>query len=82
MKISVLYFAHLRRHTGECAREEYELQPGQTATDLLAIVIDRHPGIRPHLPSLLVTRNEEWTARDTMLQDGDIIGLMPPVSGG
>ena len=81
MNVRVLYFSLVKRITGT-AGESVELQDGARVDDLIARLAERHPGLRQLLASLLVTRNEEWCERDAALADGDVVGLMPPVSGG
>ncbi len=81
MNVRVLYFSLVRRITGT-AGESVELPDGARVDELIVRLAERHPGLRQLLASLLVTRNEEWCDRDAILSDGDVVGLMPPVSGG
>lgn len=82
MQIQVRYFAAVRRAAAGLSGEPLELPEGATLADAVRAVRDRHPAVAPLLPSLLVTRNQEWATRSTPLADGDEVGLMPPVSGG
>ncbi len=81
MNVRVLYFSLVRRITGT-AGESVELPDGARVDELIVRRAERHPGLRQLLASLLVTRNEEWCDRDAILSDGDVVGLMPRVSGG
>lgn len=82
MTIRLLYFAHLRKAADGVAEESMDLPEGATLSDAIAAAAQRHPALQPHLASLLVSRNEEWSTPETALSEGDTIGLMPPVSGG
>ena len=81
MNVRVLYFSLVKRITGT-AGETVDLAEGARVEGLIALLAERHPELRQLLASLLVTRNEEWCERDAVLADGDVVGLMPPVSGG
>jgi molybdopterin synthase catalytic subunit len=56
------------------------LPDGATVTDLLAIISARNPAA--DLRGIAVSVNAEYARRTQPLQDGDEIGLLPPVSGG
>ena len=49
---------------------------------LLELLMDRHPALRPHEPTILVARTHEWVDRTSPLALEDEVALMPPVSGG
>ena len=76
----VLYFHALRQATG-CAEETIENPPGRVDA-LLGVLFERHPALRPHEPTLLIARNEDWVERDASLESDDEVALMPPLSGG
>jgi molybdopterin converting factor subunit 1 len=76
----VLYFHTLKKAAG-CAEEEIA-EPVADVASLLALVMERHPDLRPHAPTILVARNHEWVERSAPLAAGDEVALMPPVSGG
>jgi molybdopterin synthase catalytic subunit len=76
MKVSVRLFAGLRELAGMRATE-IDLAPGSTAADIWpALAL----GVEP--PGLLLAVNKAYAARDTVLQEGDEVALIPPVSGG
>jgi len=80
MAMRVLYFHTLRQAAG-CDAEEIAETPPDVAA-LLELLFERHPDLRAHEGSLLVARNHEWADRSQMLDPGDEVALMPPVSGG
>jgi molybdopterin synthase catalytic subunit len=76
MKVAVRLFAGLRELAGTRATE-IELSPGSTAADVWpALELGAEP------PGLLLAVNKSYAARDTVLQEGDEIALIPPVWGG
>src|SRR5689334_5877161 len=76
MKVAVRLFAGLRELAGTRATE-IELSPGSTAADVWpALELGAEP------PGLLLAVNKSYATRDTVLQEGDEIALIPPVSGG
>ena len=76
MRVAVRLFAGLRELAGTRATE-IELSPGSTAADVWpALELGAEP------PGLLLAVNKSYATRDTVLQEGDEIALIPPVSGG
>ncbi|MDV2502936.1 MAG: molybdopterin converting factor subunit 1 [bacterium] len=81
MKVRVLYFASVRDIAGT-TEETLELEAGAKTQDLLEALIHTHPKLKGIEPSLAVSVNQEYAARDAPLADGDEVALIPPVSGG
>lgn len=81
MKVTVLYFQALREAAGT-ESETLELGDEATAGDALEAAIVRHGALEEHRQSIFIAVNEEWTAADQRLNNGDTVALMPPVSGG
>lgn len=76
MKVVVRLFAGLRELAGTRSLE-IELPPGSTAADVWpALALGAEP------PGLLLAINKTYAGRDTLLQEGDEVALIPPVSGG
>lgn len=76
MEIRLRLFAGLRQVAG-FKEKTVALPEGAVVADLLA-----------ELPQSIVGRtfyiaiNEEYARRDSPLKDGDLVALLPPVSGG
>ena len=81
MKVRVLYFASVRDIAGT-TEETLELEAGTKTQDLLEALIRTHPELKGLEPSLAISVNQEYAARDAPLADGDEVALIPPVSGG
>jgi MoaE-MoaD fusion protein len=81
MRIRVLLFGQLKDIIGR-PEEDLEVQPGTSLADLMARYGERFPGFRPISTSIACSVNREYAAASVVLQEGDEVGLLPPVSGG
>lgn len=79
MTITVLFFAFAADRMN--ARERrFELEPGAT----VAALYERHLAEKLQAPisQWMFSVNQVWAETDTVLHDGDEVGVIPPVSGG
>ena len=81
MQIRVLFFGALKDITG-CAGQTVEMAAGADLGALYARMEGQYPGLARHRPSLMFARNQEFSDLHAALEDGDEVGLLPPVSGG
>jgi sulfur-carrier protein len=73
----VLFFAHLRDSAG---LESVEFAAaGKTVADLKELISEQF-GLK--LDTVMTAINEEFAADDEVIQEGDTIAFIPPVSGG
>lgn len=79
--VEVLYFAALRDLAG-VSSERIALVEATPVSALLATLEERHEGIRGRLQAVRVAVNEEFTETSTTLRGGEVVALIPPVSGG
>jgi sulfur-carrier protein len=86
MRVQVLYFAGLRDVTG---RAEEILDLGArgagvpcTVADLAGLLSERYPALVPHQSSVRYAVNEQFAELGAAVQAGDVVALIPPVSGG
>jgi len=81
--VQVLYFAALRdlARTGE-ERVRLPEPPDSHVQRLLTLLEERHEGLRGRLGSVRVAVNEEFVEPSAVLRAGDVVALIPPVSGG
>ncbi|HOP63061.1 MAG TPA: molybdopterin converting factor subunit 1 [Spirochaetota bacterium] len=49
---------------------------------LIDHLTDSHPEIADKKEILLIAVNEAYTVPETILNDGDVVAIFPPVSGG
>ncbi|MCZ6779176.1 MAG: MoaD/ThiS family protein [Acidobacteriota bacterium] len=80
MKIRVQLFASYREAVGKEWIEQ-ELPAGARVQDLLESVGSRH-GLSLSPGRTLVARNLEYVGAETLLEEGDELVLLPPLSGG
>lgn len=83
--IQLRFFASLRESAGEESREV--VLPREVTT--VSALCDWLAGEQPELarafaatPQYRVAINEELAQRDSVIRDGDVVALFPPVTGG
>ncbi|MFQ5847736.1 MAG: molybdopterin converting factor subunit 1 [Candidatus Methylomirabilales bacterium] len=81
MQVRVRLFAAAREIVGR-GEVSVELKEGGTVGELLEQVFSRYPGLKGIAASLLIAVNREFAERSAKLQEGDEVGVIPPVSGG
>ncbi len=79
MPLTVLYFAGLRDLV-PVDREQIEVKPGARVSDALVRLKALHSALQ--FEGVRCAVNEEFVQLDQPLQAGDILALIPPVSGG
>lgn len=81
MKVTVLLFAKLRELLGQ-ERLEIELTPETAASEVLPLLFKEKHQAQQIGHCLLFAINQNYVQPNTLLQDGDELALIPPVSGG
>ena len=81
MQVRILLFAALREALGQ-KELLLELAEGSTVRDLLAALSTRHEALEASRGRVLVAVNQSRSLEGTILEDGDEVALLPPVSGG
>lgn len=76
--ITVHYFAGVRDLTG--THEEKFRFSGKTVGQLKEQLKEKYPGM--HESSVQFAVNEEYALPGDVLSEGDVVALIPPVSGG
>ncbi len=80
MRLRVLFFASLR----DLARTtETNLDLAASELDVGALqaeLLSRYPALR--FDGVRFAKNEEFVAPEVHFEDGDVVALIPPVSGG
>jgi molybdopterin converting factor subunit 1 len=79
--VNVRLFASLKDAIGE--REITLVLPeGATIDALRACVADRYPAVKLLLSNIVCAVGEEYVTDTHTLGEGDLVALIPPVSGG
>jgi molybdopterin converting factor small subunit len=81
MKVRVLLFGPLAEKA--CPElPALELQEGARAGDVPEALMREFPALGRQLQSVAIAVNASYAGWDRSLADGDIVALIPPVSGG
>jgi len=80
IEVRLLYFAQLRDRFGES--ELFSLPKGARGQDLMSRLGERIPSLVPLLKASRLAVNCEYADRDQVLQEGDEVAIILPVSGG
>ncbi len=78
--ITIMYFGILRELVGKDTEEENILEDNITLKYLMDELSKKYPSIKKINYSIAV--NESYAKDTVLIQNGDIIALIPPVSGG
>jgi MoaE-MoaD fusion protein len=81
VRVRILFFGQLKDVIGK-SEDTQEIPPGTTLSALLAGYGTRFPKFQLFAASIACSINQEYATTETVLQEGDEIGLLPPVSGG
>ena len=81
MNCTILLFAQLAESIGS-DRITIELNDGATVEDALQELGSQHEIIAAMRDSIAVAIDDRYCTRTTTLNDGDMLALIPPVSGG
>ena len=81
-RVTVLYFAAVRERLGR-DREELELPPEIADLGAFSAWLEStHPALRGTLKQCRFAVGEEFRKSNHALEPGDVIAVIPPVSGG
>jgi molybdopterin converting factor subunit 1 len=81
MKVRVKLFALLRDRAG-AGELSLELPAEASVSTAVARIAQERPAIRDLLSRTALAVNREYVKPDAILNDGDELALIPPVSGG
>lgn len=81
MTLVIYYFAALRDLLG-MSEERLELVGPADVAELARVLAERHPRLGPHLGSVRFAVNETFVDATAQLASGDVVALIPPVTGG
>ena len=80
MRVAVRFFAMFRERAG-VSHTEVEMPDGASPAQLLEHLRTQFPSLPSESPVLMAV-NSEYVSEEAVLQDGDEVAFIPPVSGG
>jgi molybdopterin synthase sulfur carrier subunit len=81
LRVKVLYFAGLKDLLGR-SEEALELENVSTVGEVTARLARTYPELAGRLGCVRVAVNESFADSQELVKDGDVVALIPPVSGG
>lgn len=81
MRVKVLFFGMLKEIVGR-AEEPLEVIPGAKISFVFDHYAERFPRLRELAGSIVMARNQEFSALSDAIAEGDEVAFLPPVSGG
>jgi molybdopterin synthase sulfur carrier subunit len=82
MTVVVLYFAALRELLGTSQETISDVRGPLSVLAFAELLAQRHAALVPRLASVRFAVNESFVNAGDLIQDGDTVALIPPVSGG
>lgn len=80
MTVTVLFFGHWRDVAGE--RQTVVLADGSNAATLLEQLAQQDSRLTSISQTCRFAVNEEFASTEILLFDGDVVAMLPPMSGG
>ena len=81
VRVKVLFFGRLKDVVGQ-SEESLDLTEASTIEQLFALYSERIPQLAKYRSSVFASRNQEFAPWTTVLESGDEVAFLPPVSGG
>jgi len=81
IRVKVLFFGRLKDVVG-LQEDCVDFATDGTLEQLFDSYVRRTPELAKYRSSLVASRNQEFASWNTLLQTGDEIAFLPPVSGG
>jgi molybdopterin converting factor subunit 1 len=81
LKVQVLLFAAVAEQAG-WTDQRMNLPEGSRVSDLRQVLVQTQPQIETSLSPARIAVNEVFASEDTVLQEGDVVAIIPPVAGG
>jgi sulfur-carrier protein len=80
MKIQLLFFGIATDLVGRNSLT-YSIQENTSIKDLKNLFIDDYVNLK-NINEFAIAINEEYANEDLLIKDGDVVAIIPPVSGG
>ena len=80
MKIQLLFFGITTDLVGRNS-QTYSIKEGTSINDLKNILIADYPNLK-NINEFAIAVNEEYANEVVIIKEGDVVAIIPPVSGG
>lgn len=80
--VQVLYFAAVRELLGVSEENVPWAKEDGSVEQFAEKLVSHHPELKEHLSGVRFAVNEEFVALSAKVRAGDVVALIPPVSGG
>ena len=81
MKLRILFFASARELTGE-TEAELDISEGTMSDAVPAILMAIYPDLDMQRDRMSLAINQVYCREPTLLRSGDVLAVLPPISGG
>ncbi|KAJ7560695.1 hypothetical protein O6H91_04G140900 [Diphasiastrum complanatum] len=81
IRVSVLMFAKARELAG-LSEVSLEVDEGATTADCLKILVSTYDKLQSITESMVLALNHDYVENPVVVNDGDELALIPPISGG
>ena len=81
MKLKVLFFASARELTGE-TEWVLDIEPGTSTEKIPSLLMDIFPDLDIHRDRMAIAINQVYCNQPTILNENDVVAILPPISGG
>lgn len=82
MQIQVTFYGRLKQDAGTRQQALTLNDDSATIQTVIEVLTERYPALREQLATVAYTVGATLVEPDAVLQDGDQVGFLPPVSGG
>jgi molybdopterin synthase sulfur carrier subunit len=79
--VTVKLFATLRQQAG-WAEQSMRVPSGSTVGALMTMITEATPTLKLSGRAVYAAVNQSYSQMDRVLQEGDVVAIFPPVSGG
>lgn len=81
MKIQVKLYA-ICKEIAKTNHIEFDVQENGSTKDLLELLVTKFPEMQKISSNIAFAINKNYVSSETILNDGDVVSMIPPVSGG
>lgn len=81
MRVKVLFFASARELTGE-TETWLDLEEGAKTDSIPTILMGIYPDLDMNRDRMSIAINQTYCRESVQLKEGDVIAILPPISGG